>query len=168
MQTTNDPQKISQSLNWIVSILNRHQIPYQIIGGLAAKAYGAKRPLVDIDLYAQLDEAQAALEEMKPNVIRNPSPYRSTSWDVTYMALDYCGVLIEIGDSSTNPRIYNQLGQCWEPLLFDFTKSTLMNLYDVEVTVMPKDELIRYKAMLNREVDLLDIQQITETAPSPE
>jgi len=161
MQTTNDPQKIGQALRWIASLLNRHHVPYQIMGGLAAKAYGAQRPLVDIDLYAPLDQAQTALEEMKPYIIREPLPYLSPSWDVTYMALDYSGMLIEIGDSSTNPRIYNHPHQRWEPLLFDYTRSTLMNLYGVEVTVMPKDELIRYKAMLDREVDRLDIQQIT-------
>jgi hypothetical protein len=31
----------------------------------------------------------------------------------------------------------------------------------VEVAIMPKDELLAYKAMLDREVDHLDIEQMT-------
>ncbi len=53
IEATNDPQKIGQALGWIVSLLNRYSISYQICGGMAAKAYGATRPLVDIDIYMQ-------------------------------------------------------------------------------------------------------------------
>jgi hypothetical protein len=59
--STTDAEKISQALNWIVSLLNRHHIPYQIVGGLAAKAYGARRALVDIDMYVPLEQAAGAL-----------------------------------------------------------------------------------------------------------
>jgi hypothetical protein len=161
MEATNDAQKIGQALGWLVSLLNRYEIPYQIVGGLAAKAYGARRPLVDIDLYAPLDRAQAALAEMRPYVIREPLPHRSAAWDLVYMALDYQGMLIEIGDSAAKPRFYNRRDQRWEPQLIDFASANIMQLYGVTVAVMPKEELIRYKAMLNREVDHLDIQQIT-------
>ena len=82
LEATNDAQKIGQALNWIVSLLNHHNIPHQIVGGLAAKAYGAQRPLVDIDLYAPLDKAQAALEEMKPYIVRELLPHLSASWDL--------------------------------------------------------------------------------------
>lgn len=42
MEVTNDAQKIGAALDWIVSLLNRYHITYQIVGGLAAKAYGAR------------------------------------------------------------------------------------------------------------------------------
>ena len=51
MNPTMDSDKISQALTWIVTLLNDQQVQYQIVGGLAAQAYGARRPLVDIDLY---------------------------------------------------------------------------------------------------------------------
>src|SRR5215470_17565396 len=142
--STTDAEKISQALNWIVSLLNRHHIPYQIVGGLAAKAYGAQRPLVDIDIYIPLGQAQGALAEMQPHLIRAPLPHLSASWDLVYLALDYHGLLIEIGDTSSHPRFFNRRDQRWEPQDIDFACSTILTLYGVEVAVMPRDELLRY------------------------
>jgi hypothetical protein len=164
MEATNDPQKIGSALAWIVGLLKWHNLPYQIVGGLAAKAYGATRPLVDIDIYAPLENAQAMLAELRPYVVRELLPHHSESWDLIYMALDYHGMPIEIGDSSANPRFYNRRDQRWEDQPIHYTNSNIMTLYGVEVAVMPQDELLAYKAMLDRDVDHMDIQEITNTA----
>ena len=161
MNPTMDSDKISQALTWIVTLLNDQQVQYQIVGGLAAQAYGARRPLVDIDLYMAFDQAQAALKAMKPYLTRPPAPHRSAAWDLVFLALEYEGVLIEIGDSSTDPRFYNRVDQRWESQIIDYTASQIVTLFGVEVAVMPKAELVRYKAMLDREVDHLDLQQIS-------
>jgi hypothetical protein len=164
IEATNDPQKIGQALGWIVSLLNRYTIPYQICGGMAAKAYEATRPLVDIDMYASLQASphfQTLMDEIHPYIIREFTPYRSASWDILYLALNYQGVQIEIAESTTNPRFYNHRDGHWEAQPIDFTASTLIRLYGIEVAIMPKDELLAYKAMLDREVDHLDIEQIT-------
>ncbi len=163
MDDTANAEQTHEALLWLVSLLNRHNLPYQIVGGLAAQAYGATRPLVDIDLYIPLHRAQAALAEMRPFLVREPLPHLSASWDLVYLALDFHGVPIEIGDSSTNPRFFNRVDGCWEPQVIDYAASRIVTLYGVEVAVMPRDELLRYKAMLDREVDHLDIGEITAT-----
>ena len=43
-------KNIKAALIWITNILKKHQIPFQISGGLAAIAYGASRSLADIDI----------------------------------------------------------------------------------------------------------------------
>jgi hypothetical protein len=161
MEITNDPQKIGAALNWIVSLLNRHNIPYQIVGGLAAKAYGSTRPLVDIDIYAPMEQVRPALDEMRPYIVREPLPHHSDSWNLIYMALEYHDIYIEIGDASTNPRFYNRRDGRWEAQPITFANSTIMTLYGTQVCLMPRDELLAYKAMLQREVDYQDIEEIS-------
>jgi hypothetical protein len=160
METTTDSQRIGTALSWIISLLARHGVPYQIVGGLAAQAYGATRPLVDIDLYVPYEQAQAALEEIRPSFVREPLPHLSPSWDLVYLALAYQGMYMEIGDSSANPRFYNRRDQRWESQPIDYARSNILTLYGVEAAVMPKAELIAYKAMLDREVDHQDIQEM--------
>ncbi len=119
---------------------------------------------MDIDLDIPLDQAQGALEEMKPFLVREPLPHHSASWDLVYLALEFQGVSVEIGDSSAHPRFYSHIDQRWEPQVIDYAASKTMRIYEVDVAVMPKDELLRYKARLDREVDHLDIEQIVASA----
>ena len=163
MEPITDPHQIQQALAWIVAVLERHHVPYQVVGGLAAQAYGAQRPLVDIDLYVPLEQATEALAEWKPFIVREPLPHRSAAWDLVYLALSYQGVWIEIGDSSTHPRFYNARDQRWEWQAIDYAASRVCMLYRIAVAVMPRAELLRYKAMLDREVDHLDIAQMIAT-----
>lgn len=160
VEDQNKQASIGSALKWLITLLDRHHVPYQVVGGLAAQAYGATRPLVDIDLYVPLEQAKLALEEMRPYLQREPLPHRSDSWDLIYLALQFEEVWIEIGDSSSNPCFFNRVDQRWEPQVIDYTRSEHVKLYGVEVNVMPKDDLVRYKAMLDREVDHLDILEM--------
>lgn len=162
MALQSDPEKTGRALSWITSLLRECGVPFQAVGGLAAQAYGARRPLVDIDLYAPFDQAAEAIERMQPFIVRAPGPHRSESWDLVYLAMFYEDVEIEIGDSSTDPKFYNVIDQRWAPQIIDFEASEMRTVYGVEIPVMPKDELIRYKRMLDREVDHMDIREISD------
>jgi hypothetical protein len=41
--------KTKNALKWIIGILNKHKIEYQISGGLAGRMFGSNRELHDID-----------------------------------------------------------------------------------------------------------------------
>lgn len=43
-------RKTKEACIWIMNILNKNKIPYRIEGGFAAKIYGSKRTLADIDI----------------------------------------------------------------------------------------------------------------------
>jgi hypothetical protein len=164
VQTTKDPQKIGQALRWIVSLIDHYAIPYQICGGLAAIGYGATRPLVDIDIYAALQDSphlQDLMNDIHPYLIRAWGPHLSASWDILYLALNFAGIQIEIAEATSNPRFYNRRDGRWEDQRINFAASKRMSLYGVDVMIMPKGELLAYKAMLDRDVDHVDIEELT-------
>ncbi len=100
-----------RALRWIVDVLERHQVPYQIVGGAATRAYGACRELVDIDIYLPFDEAAGLLEEIRPYVTWGPEHHSGDEWDLTFLKLDYGGQKVELGDSSSGPRHFDRKNQ---------------------------------------------------------
>ena len=57
-----------KALTWIVRVLRKYKVSFQISGGFAARAYGATRELADIDIYIpnkafdKTGEAKSALK----------------------------------------------------------------------------------------------------------
>ena len=51
MRTAPSDRRITQALRWMVGIFSSVSAPYQLVGGCAARAYGATRPVHDIDVY---------------------------------------------------------------------------------------------------------------------
>jgi putative acetyltransferase len=147
----------ARALRWISDILQHHAIPYQACGGLAARAYGSTRELVDIDLNAPLARFDEIRPEVNAYITWGPAYETGARWDLTYVKLDYEGQKIEISDSDTL-RIFDTSAQQWVDQVIDFGASMDAELYGVRVPVIPKAQLIAYKSMLAREVDLIDIQ----------
>ena len=152
----------ARALTWIVGALRRHGVPYQVVGGLAARAYGARRSLADIDIYAPFDLATGLFREIRPFVIWGPERYVDEAWDITFLKMDYHGQRIELGDSSTAPCFFDTKNRRWESQHVDYADPTSARVFGVDIDVMPKDELFRYKSSLGREVDLVDIDQMAE------
>ena len=155
-----EPKAIA-ALSWVVGILRDHEVPYQIVGGLAAKIYGAPRPLVDIDLYAPLGRAKDALAAMAPHIIWGPAYYKDQSWDITFLKADYQGQRVEIGDSE-GARFFDVAGRRWVDQGIDYTASCRRIVAGLEVDVMPLPDLLAYKRLLGRPVDQLDCEALAK------
>ena len=76
------------------------------------------------------------------------------------MKLNYGGQKLELGDSSSEPRFFDQKNQRWVEQRIGYERSTTVELFGFEVKVMPKEELVEYKAALGREADRVDLEQI--------
>lgn len=59
-----------EALRWVVGLLDAHDVPFEVVGGLAARAYGATRPLADMDLYIPGAHVATVLEAAEPFVTR--------------------------------------------------------------------------------------------------
>lgn len=147
------------AFRWICELLRQHDIPFQITGGLAAQAYGASRPLVDIDLDIPNAFFPKLRDEVRPYIVVEPTYYQDESWELMLMTLKYEDQLIDIS-GATEVRIYNQQTKQWENLTTDFSHAEIKPIFDIVVPVIAKAELIYYKKALARPVDIIDLAQI--------
>ena len=148
---------LTDALRWLTSLLEDLGIDYQVVGGLAARCHGADRPLADIDLYVPDEAALDRIADAAGDrVIRVPAPHRDEHWDLTFLALECGGWKIEIA-SAEGARVWNGETERWESAAIRFERSEAVAVDGLELLVMPKDDLIRYKKGLGREVDRLDL-----------
>lgn len=157
---TRDPKAkfIKECLVWLIPILEEFSVPYQIVGGLAAKFYGSQRSLVDLDFYADMRATgfPSVLREIRSHLIWGPEHFKDQNWDITFLKIDFCTQRIEIGDSNDAYFFDRNAGQ-WVSQKIDFANSLSFNIFGIAVEVMPKQALIDYKRLLAREVDVADL-----------
>ncbi len=152
----NDPGK---AFHVIVSILRKHNVSFQIAGGLAARVYGSTRKLADIDIYIPFDGFEKILLDVKQHIVFGPGHHKSDLWDLVYLKLDYDGQIIELGDAD-NTKFRNANTGQWVKEDIDFSTSEIREIFSISVPVMPKDKLLSYKSKLQRDVDKIDLEQI--------
>jgi hypothetical protein len=153
--------RAAAALTWIVSTLNQHEVSYQVVGGLAALAYGGTRPLHDIDLYAPLSGRPGLLTELHPYTVWGPEHFQDAARDLVFMKIDFDGIRIEIGDSVLHPRLFDAQQHRWVDQRVDYDRSHRRVVLGVPVDVMPLADLLDYKRALGRPVDMQDITELS-------
>lgn len=152
-------QKVYNALLWIKNILVKEDIPYQVVGGLAARAYGATRAINDIDMYIPFERAEDLLVHVKDFISKPFKHYEEELWDVHYFQLKYKDQKIEIG-LSPGAKYFDSKNNEWVEQNIVFSSSHPRKIFDIDILVMPRQELIDYKLRLGREVDLIDAAQM--------
>lgn len=147
------------SLKWIMAILQSLHIPFQVTGGLAAKMYGAQRDLLDIDIDIPEDKFTAVASCVQEFISYGPASFKTKQWNLMLMTLNHHGQEIDLG-GAYHTKIYNAKLHQWQTISVDFSKTVMMPLWDLQVPVVPCQDLLAYKKILARPVDLLDIEMI--------
>lgn len=147
------------ALIWIVNILNKHKVPFQIGGGFAALLYGSNRIIADIDIAIPEDKFEVILSDLKQYLIYGPTQYKDKEWDLLLMTLIYKGQEIDIA-GALNKKYFDKQQQKWISFPTDFASSQMLDTYGIKIPVMAKEKLIAYKSMLGRDVDIIDIKNL--------
>lgn len=147
------------AFRWIVGILQTHGVRFEISGGLAARVYGATRPLVDIDIIIPEESVPMFFAEVKPYVISGPGRFRDDEWDVFLLALEYKGQQIDLSGVA-GVRVFDPKKKVWIALSEEFSDASMRNVYGIEVPVLNREQLIAEKTILGREVDVIDLAQM--------
>jgi len=148
------------AFKWMVEIIGKHKIPFQITGGLAARIYGSSRPLADIDIEIPKNKFKYILEEVKDYIKFGPKIFKDDNWDLYLMTLDYAGQEIDICDS--NSKIKDYMTEKWIENRVDFSRVVIQDIFGLRTPVVPIEDLIRYKKILKREVDVEDIKNLSK------
>src|SRR5579872_2437385 len=100
------------SLKWITDILKKLGIPFQISGGLAARAYGATRDLIDIDIDIPEDKFGVVQAKVSEFIIFGPSRLKTANWDLLLITLNHHGQEIDLSGTDTT-KIFNKTTGKW-------------------------------------------------------
>ena len=149
----------NKAYEWIITILETRQIPYLICGGLAAIAYGSKRPLNDIDIFVPKTNYREIVSQGKHYITFGPERYQDQYWSVDYVQFTVGGQKIEIGNSD-GAEIFDSTKNQWVSINIDFESYSIVSVFGKEARIMKKAELIEYKRKLARKVDIVDVDQI--------
>jgi hypothetical protein len=148
-------------LRFIAQTLMSEDIEFQASGGLAAIAYGATRPLYDIDLEIHRKDAEKVRWLFKDYITEdwnNELEGPEDEFDLWILKLEIKGVPIDINQVEDS-RIKSKEGE-WilQPNMLEYEMRTVDG---IELTVQSKASLIAYKKLIARDTDLIDIEQIS-------
>jgi hypothetical protein len=152
-------RKEEKALRWIVSLLRTAGVSFQVAGGLAARAYGAERPIADLDFYVPTARLEGIAKAAAEYVEHGPMHICEAGWDITFMKLSYAGQRIELGGAE-DVRIFDHRTGQWAEQDIDLSKAEMRKVLGVEVPVMPFEQLVAYKRRLNRAVDRQDLAEM--------
>jgi hypothetical protein len=150
----------ARALAWIVELLRDLDVPFQVVGGLAARAYGADRPLVDLDFYVPTNRLGDVAASASPHLVRAPAHHADDDWDIIFMALEHNGCRIELGGAD-DARYFDRRADRWVDVDIDYDAAVEREVCGLTLPIMPLDELIAYKRALDRAVDRQDLAQIS-------
>jgi hypothetical protein len=152
-QDNRDPEK---AFLWITHLLEIHGVPFQITGGLAARIHGASRPLADIDIDMDYSAAETFFADVDQWIVSGPDHVEGENWNILYCTLIYKGQSIDLCDTE---RAFIRGGpeESWRAYIVNLDQPEWREVYGKKTPIMPKDKLIAYKKILNRDVDRADI-----------
>jgi hypothetical protein len=149
------------ALRWIVGILEKHNVTFQIGGGFAAHVYGSPREVADIDIAISEEKFDVILPEVREYLIFGPEHYVDKDWDLQLMTVSYQGQEIDFS-GAYQKKFYNHAKQEWIAFPSDFLTSEYREVYGMKIPFMNREKLIGYKKILSRDVDVEDLKALGE------
>lgn len=149
------------ALKWIVKLLRKHGIAFQVTGGFAARVYGSTRPLRDIDIEISSAALKKIAKDVAPYIVYGPARYRDRHFIVPLITLEYRGQKIDLS-ASDDLRLYDCRTRKWVRYDTRLSSSAMKKVYGMRIPVATAEHLLSYKSMMNEKVQLRDIAAIEE------
>lgn len=154
-------RKTKEAFNWIIDTLETHKVPYRISGGFAARLYGSKRKLADIDVEILDSGFKKILVDIKNYIKIGPKKFEDKNMKTYGVVMNYKGQILELSGTKTE-YLFDINKKKWIKSRIDLSKITRKNVYGRSVKVIRRKDLIEYKRKLQREVDVRDLKFLTK------
>ncbi len=152
-------RKTKEAFRWIIKILEENKIPYRVSGGFAARIYGSKRPLFDIDIEIPDSKFKKILPKIKNYIVHGPKKFKDKTMNVFGLSMMFKSQQIDL--SGTEKEIlFDIRSKKWVKSKIDLSKITRKKVYGKIVNVIRKKDLIEYKNKIRRPIDIEDIRQM--------
>lgn len=154
-------EKTINGLRWIVTILNRLEVPYKIGGGFAASVYGSPRPVGDIDISISGKFFPIIVPEVSAYITAGPKHYSNEKWDCDTLSLNYHGQEIDLTDADTLHMSNKAKTEWLSPKERYYTHDPVVkNVAGIDVALFDPCDLVAYKKELDGEYQLVDIEAV--------
>jgi hypothetical protein len=154
-------RETKEALDWIVELLRKNKIPFEITGGLASRIYGSKRLLADIDIEVPDKSLPKVQQLTRRYIIYGPREYIDDNFDLPLMTLKYRGQVIDICGKDSE-KIFDKKKRKWISEKTNLSKANMKKIGDLIVPVVPMRDLISYKKELGRNVDKKDVRELSK------
>ncbi|MCL4400508.1 MAG: hypothetical protein M1348_03610 [Candidatus Parvarchaeota archaeon] len=144
---------------WIVKLLREESILFRLSGGFAARIYGSRRKLADIDIGIYERDIKRLLPKVKKYVIYGPKRYIDRNFNLLLMTLEYRGQVIDVYGND-KMKEYDCKNRKWLSYRPGLKNREIKRVYGLDVPIIPKKELIESKKRLGRRVDIEDVRQL--------
>lgn len=148
----------------IFAALARHEVDYVLVGGLAVQTHGHVRTTVDVDLYPRperdnLERLAEALNELGARVLNEGAGdleidasllLRATLWQFTTRH-----GAVDVLHDAPGAAPYDELRE----------RALEIQLGEIRLAIVGRDDLISMKRASARPVDLEDLAALTELEP---
>jgi len=151
--------RAADAMEWISGLFRDKDVQYAAAGGLAARSWGATRPLVDLDFFVHSEDLERIMTDLAPYVDRPLTEHRDEYWDLSFMRLEYGGAPLELCVAEGAQYRESATGE-WHEACPDLSAFTERELLGVTIQVMNRDDLVKYKRRVDRAVDRADIAAI--------
>ncbi|MBK5097457.1 MAG: hypothetical protein JJE01_06720 [Gemmatimonadetes bacterium] len=151
--------RAAEAMAWLADLFRDQDVRYAAAGGLAARAWGATRPLVDLDFFVHGEDLDRIETDLAPYLVRPLTGIRNDHWDLSFMRLEYSGIPLELSVAEGARYREAATGE-WHDACPTFSACPERELLGVKLRIMDRDDLVEYKRRVDRAVDRADVAAI--------
>jgi uncharacterized membrane protein YhaH (DUF805 family) len=149
-------ERAADALAWLSGLLADRGVRFAAVGGLAARAWGASRPLVDLDFFVSGEDLDRVEPDISPFVVRPLSTHRDEHRELSCLRLEYGGIPIELAVSEGARYREAATGE-WHVAEIAFARCPRRQVLGIPLPVLAREDLLRLKRRLDRAIDRADV-----------